>query len=72
MGTIKEIQTIDDLAFSKELVQELILKAIYVHGELSGRDISNLLKIKFNIFDHYWCTECFIMAGIPGTFFIVK
>jgi len=51
MSTLKQIKKISDLNINIELIHELILKFIYVHGTLKGKDISDYLKVPFSIIE---------------------
>ncbi|EQC44257.1 hypothetical protein [Bacteriovorax sp. Seq25_V] len=51
MATIKQILKLSDLGLSKEFIHELILKMIYVQGAISGKEISNLMKVSFGILE---------------------
>jgi len=51
MEILKEISKLEDLDISGEQIQELILKMIYTHGPLKGKELSNFLKVPFSIIE---------------------
>lgn len=51
MGTLIKINHLSDLDVSIELVHEQILKSIYTNGAITGKKISNILKINFQLLE---------------------
>ncbi len=52
MSTLKKIKTLTDLDISIEMIQEQILKTIYVQGAIIGAEISEVLKVKFTLIEN--------------------